>query len=93
MNTDHNMARRVDHGALLVLGLVILPRPGSLAQAIAALTDRADINLGPRDKHRLPAVAETRIGQDDELLREVRALPGVMHVDIVFAQVVAEESL
>ena len=76
----------------LVLGLVVLPHPGRLPEMIGSLAAFPDIELGATENHRVPAVAHIRVGQDEALLEAVRTLPAVMHANIVFAQIISEDS-
>lgn len=92
MNQERNTGRAgCSRDEKLILGLVILPNPGCRALAIATLAGCRNIELGPIENHRVPAVAETYFGKDKAMLDDICALPGVMHVDVVFAQTIAEE--
>lgn len=75
----------------LSLGLVVLPHPGGLASVVAQLQQRTDLELGPVQGHRVPAVAEVALGQDEEFLQSVQAMSSVLSVDVVFAEVSAED--
>jgi nitrate reductase NapAB chaperone NapD len=75
----------------IVLGLVILPHPGRKDEAVRSLEPFPSLQLGTAESHRVPAVVQTRMGEDETLLDSINALPAVMHVDVVFAQVLAEE--
>ena len=75
----------------IILGLVILPQPGRRDEALRSLEHFPALQVGAVESHRVPAVVQTRLGEDETLLKSIDALPGVMHVDVVFAQVLAEE--
>ena len=77
--------------AALYLGLVVLPLPGKLSCAQAQLIGCGDVELGEAQGHRLPAFAQTRIGEDKALIARLEALPSVLKVEVVFAQILAED--
>jgi hypothetical protein len=76
----------------LYLGLVVLPQPGQLALAQAALRDAGDIEVAPAEGHRIPAFAKVAVGEDEALLEKIRRTPHVLGVDVAFAELVSEES-
>ena len=75
----------------LYLGLVVLPLPGQLASAKAQLIGCGEIELGEAQGHRLPAFAQTQIGEDEQLIIRLEALSAVLKVEVVFAQMLAED--
>jgi nitrate reductase NapAB chaperone NapD len=77
--------------ANLVLGLVVLPAPGRVDEALSALRAEPTLELGPLEGHRIPVVAECALRQDEALMSRLRTLPGVMAVEVAFAQVLSEE--
>ena len=69
-------------GAVLVLGDGESERVATLAR----LSRDPRMTLGALEGDRLPVVLVTDdLADDDALWREVRALPGVVHADVVFA--------
>lgn len=78
--------------AELVLGLVVLPAPGGLDEALEALAAEPALELGELQGHRIPVVAECALGEDEALIQRLHALPGVMAVEVTFAQVLHEDS-
>jgi nitrate reductase NapAB chaperone NapD len=75
----------------LVLGLVVLPAPGRVDEALAALCADPKLELGTLQGHRIPVVAECALREDEALMQRLRALPGVMAVEVTFAQVLSED--
>ena len=76
----------------LQLGLVIVPEPGRLADALASLRASQRVSLGPTQGHRIPATAISAAGHDEALLEELTTLEGVLHVDVAFAQLLEDET-
>ena len=73
-----------------VSGLVITLEPDrALAErSLRALADDPRLSLGAQFGRRLAAVADTPDTQADRaLIDDLRALPGIIHVDVVFVSV------
>ncbi|MDP2316363.1 MAG: hypothetical protein Q8P41_25925 [Pseudomonadota bacterium] len=68
-----------------VLGVVLThPDPGALADLVRAIP--GVVLVGNPVSNRLPAAFETaRKGDDEPLFEALRALPGVLAVDLAFA--------
>lgn len=79
-------------GSELYLGLVILPQPDRGPQALAALADVRGLELAEPTNHRIPAFARVPTGNDEALLAEIAGMPDIAGVDVVFAQLVKEDS-
>ena len=76
----------------LCLGLVVLPKPGCVGEAISELSAESTIELGPIEagSTRLPACAFCPVGADEALLARLETLPHVLRVDVVFANILEE---
>lgn len=77
----------------LQLGLVVVPKPGCLREAKQALSAYPGIELGTSAGHKLPATAVVNFSQDEALLQEIGAMPAILQVQVVFAQMLPKESM
>lgn len=94
MNEASADSRRVARDeASLVLGLVILPMPGKVEEACTHLRRQSQVELGEPQDCRVPATAETAPGEDEALIARLEALPGVLRVEVVCAQLLSEEPI
>ncbi len=91
MRTDDSRAYLEAQSVVLYLGLVVLPLPGQLSSAREQLSECKDVELGEAQGHRLPVFAQTRVGADEILIDRLEALPSVMKVEVVFAQILGED--
>src|SRR5690606_23800093 len=74
----------------LGLGLVILPKPGLLEQALEELSHEESLELGAPNGHRIPASAWCEAGADEQLIAHLEGLSAVLKVDVVYAQIIEE---
>ncbi|MEZ4270549.1 MAG: hypothetical protein R3C68_03665 [Myxococcota bacterium] len=64
----------------VVLGLVLLTNENFVATATEG------VEFGPAHGHRVPAVLEATRGGDEEAIARLRTMPGVLHVDVTYAE-------
>lgn len=70
----------------LIVGLVFTMERGREAEAIAHLGAATDLRLGVPQSHKLPAVLGAELGRDEARIHELGRAPGVLGVDVVYAQ-------
>lgn len=82
---------RPNEGQSVCLGLVIVAQPGQIDQAMAALATDPRVVLGDGDDRRCAASVVTAVGRDEELLGELTSHPSILAIEVVYAQVLADE--
>ena len=78
-------------GTPLVLGVVVVPHHGRLADALQELRADGLVELGDPQDHRIPASLCTAAGDDEAALTRLESLRSVAAVEVVFAQLLEEE--
>jgi hypothetical protein len=76
----------------ICLGLVLFVEYGQLARTIPQLRQEEDLDIGAPTDHRIPACIVVPQGQDRAFVTHLESLPGIMKVDVAYAEILDERS-